>query len=275
MIKEIIKQVIEQMDKTEPNLSDGSIPVAVSARHVHLKQADVEALFGEGYQLTKRSDLSQPGQFAANEKVVIAGPKGSIEGVRILGPARSLSQVEISLTDAFKLGVRPPLRQSGDISGSSSITLIGPKGVVHLDEGLIIAQAHIHMNEQEAEALNVVDDEIVQVRIEGERPLVMSKVRVRVSDRYALEMHIDTDEANAGFITQGTRAYIQRAYEEEKAVPQEKKKSVSKLTYTKKLLTKDDLESLEEKEIRVSKATIVTALAHDRARELNKTIVMI
>lgn len=274
-IKEIIKQVIEQMETNKPNHSDGSIPVAVSARHVHLKQTDVEALFGKGYELTKRSDLSQPGQFAANETVVIAGPKGSIEGVRILGPARSLSQVEVSLTDAFKLGVRPPLRQSGDINGSGSITLIGPKGVVHLDQGLIIAQAHIHMNEQDAETLNVKDNEIVQVRIEGERPLVISKVRIRVSNRYALEMHIDTDEANAGFITQGARGYIQRETEESRPLIQAKEIKSSKITYTKKLLTKDDLESVSAEEIRVPKGTIITALAHDRARELNKTIVMI
>lgn len=274
IIKNIIKQVIAQLETEKTDLSDGSIPIAVSARHVHLKQSDVEKLFGEGYELTKRSELSQPGQFAANETIVIAGSKGSIERVRILGPARSLSQVEVSLTDAFSLGIKPPLRESGDIKDSESITLIGPQGTVHLDEGLIVAQAHIHMNPKEAKVLNVTNNELVEVAVDGVRPIVIKNVKIRVSEKYVLEMHIDTDEANSGFITQGTFGQIQKEGSPQiKSLPVKTKVREEKINeYSKKLLSKDDLEKINEKKIKIKKNTIVTALAYDRARELNKTI---
>lgn len=274
IIKKIIRQVMAELKPESPDLSDGSIPIAISARHVHLKQSDVEKLFGEGYELTKRSELSQPGQFAANETLVIAGPKGSIERVRILGPTRSVSQVEVSLTDAFSLGIKPPLRESGDTEGSGSITLIGPKGTVHLDEGLIVAQAHIHMNMEDANALNVTNHDLVEVAIEGLRPIVIKNVKIRVSDKYVLEMHIDTDEANSGFITQGAIGQIQSENSTQvKSRPVEtniKKERIKE--FSKKLLSKDELDKIDETEIRIEKDTIVTALAYDRARELNKTI---
>lgn len=274
IIKNIIRQVMDQLENETPNLSDGSIPIAVSARHVHLKQSDVEMLFGKGYELTKRSDLSQPGQFAANETVVIAGPKGSIERVRILGPARSLSQVEVSFTDAFSLGVKPPLRESGDIEGSSSITLIGPKGSVYLEEGLIVAQAHIHMNPQEASLLQVTDNQFVEVAVAGPRPIVIKNVKIRVSEKYALEMHIDTDEANAGFISQGTIGKIVSSKEDlqNNIVSKPVIKQSQAYKFRDKLLSKDEVEKINETEIIIGKGTIVTALANDRARELNKLI---
>src|SRR5690606_17893437 len=136
-----------------------------------LSPQHVEALFGKGYELTKRSELSQPGQFAANETVVIAGPKGSISQVRVLGPSRPRTQVEISWTDAMKLGVRPPIRESGNIENSAPVTIIGPKGSLFLEEGLIIAQSHIHMSSQDAERLNVEDGEAVTVEVDGVRPI--------------------------------------------------------------------------------------------------------
>lgn len=280
MIEDIVKQVVAKLNQTNETTSDGSIPVGVSARHIHLQQEHVEALFGNKYELTKRQELSQPGQFAANETLMIAGPKGSIQRVRILGPVRPASQVEVSLTDAFALGAKPPLRESGNIAGSSPITLIGPNGSVHLNEGLIIAQAHIHMNPQEAETLQVTDGQFVQVEVNSERPMTMNQVKVRVSERYALEMHIDTDEANAGFIKQGAIGRIVLpddspvSFEGQKtSEPEVLAKPTSNIkVYDKKLLSKEALETITEDVIHITKQTIVTALAYDYAREQKKTI---
>ncbi|BAQ08889.1 propanediol utilization protein [Bacillus sp. OxB-1] len=208
-IEKVVADVTVHLRETVAAASpDIVIPVAVSARHVHLSLEDVGALFGEGYELTKRRELSQPGQFVSNETVVIAGPKGSLEHVRVLGPARKLTQAEISRTDAMKIGLRPPIRESGNIKGSASCTLIGPAGSVSLPEGLIIAQAHIHMSPRDAKNFGVIDGEFVTVEVSGERPLTIDKVLIRVSDRYRLEMHIDTDEANAGFIRSGAPGRI-------------------------------------------------------------------
>ncbi|TQR35159.1 phosphate propanoyltransferase [Lysinibacillus sphaericus] len=279
LIQKIVEEVLQQVLKNQPSSHhDGKIPVGVSARHVHLAQTEVEQLFGENYQLTPKFELSQPGQFAAEETVVIAGPKGSIERVRILGPARSLSQVEISWTDAMKLGVKPPLRVSGDIKGSSPVTLIGPKGSVVLNEGLIIAQAHIHMSPTDSAQFQVVDGQSVQINIEGIRPIILSNVMIRVSERYRLEMHIDTDEANAGLIQQGTFAEIVNAQAKEKMNVKELPPIVSQaekpLSYLfdKKLLSQVEVLEIEAPEIVVPKKTIVTALAYDKIRELNKTL---
>lgn len=175
-----------------------SIPVAVSARHVHLKQEHVEALFGPGHQLTPFRPLSQPGQFACEEKVTLIGPRKSIENVRILGPARSDSQVEISRTDEFFLGIDAPVRGSGDIANTPGITLEGPAGRVELDHGVICAWRHIHMHPDDAEYFGVVDHDVVEVAIEGTgRDLIFGDVLIRVSPNFRLEMHIDTDEGNA------------------------------------------------------------------------------
>jgi len=181
----------------------GKVPVGVSNRHIHLSQEHLEALFGPGYELTVRNPLSQTGQYAAEETLTIEGPKSSIKNVRILGPVRRESQVEISRTDAFALGVRPPVRDSGFLEGSPGIKLIGPKGTVELDKGVIIAQRHIHMTEADAEEFGVKDKEMVSVRVDGERGLVFDNVLVRVRNDFALEMHIDTDEANAALLNNG------------------------------------------------------------------------
>lgn len=280
LVQKIVEEVLQQVLKNQSSTPhDGKIPIGVSARHVHLAQAEVEQLFGENYQLTPKFELSQPGQFAAEETVVIAGPKGSIERVRILGPARSLSQVEVSWTDAMKLGLKPPLRISGDIQGSSPVTLIGPKGSVVLNEGLIIAQAHIHMSPADSARFQVVDGQSVQIKVEGIRPIILSNVVIRVSERYRLEMHIDTDEANAGLIQQGTLAEIVHHQVSEPMITVKEQSPVvqkveqpSVYHYDKKLLSQIEVLDIDAQEIVVPKKTIVTALAYDKLRELNKTL---
>ncbi|OIU71799.1 phosphate propanoyltransferase [Rossellomorea aquimaris] len=198
-IQTIVEEVMSRLSAGTEKVN--SVPLAVSARHCHVSQADLEALFGKGYTLTKKADLSQPGQFAANETITIAGPRGSLEKVRILGPARHMTQVEVSRTDSIKLGVKPPLRESGDIIGSAPITLVGPKGSLYKKEGLIIAQTHIHMTPEDAKGFGVENGEYVEIKVGGERPVTFGKVLVRVSSRYKLEMHVDTDEANASLLT--------------------------------------------------------------------------
>lgn len=185
-----------------------TVPVGVSGRHVHLSPEHVEALFGEGHQLTPIKELSQPGQFAADECVTLVGPRGSIERVRILGPARGATQVEISKTDGFRLGVHAPVRLSGDIKGTPGIQLVGPKGTITIDEGVIVAARHIHMTPADAEKAGVADGEIVKVRVGGERGLIFDQVVIRVRDDFALDFHIDTDEANAASLRTGDTAEV-------------------------------------------------------------------
>lgn len=179
------------------------LPVGVSNRHLHLSSGDLELLFGSGYHLQLQRDLLQPDQFAALETVNIAGPKGCIEKVRVLGPVRKQTQVEISRSDGYKLGLNPPIKESGKLQGSCGVTLIGPLGSVYLREGLIIAQRHIHMSPDDAVCYGVVDGENVQVKTGGERSLVFDQVIVRVSRKFCLEFHLDIDEANAAGISQG------------------------------------------------------------------------
>jgi len=195
---EIARQTEEIASGAKDVPSNQPIPIAVSARHIHLTRESLDALFGEGYELTPLKPLSQPGQFACEETLTIIGPRNRIEGVRILGPLRPGNQVEISRTDEFFLGVDAPVRHSGKVEGSAPITLEGPKGTLELDEGLICAWRHIHMTPEDAKAFGVKDQEYVEVAIKGgPRDLVFGDVLVRVKDSYALEMHIDTDEANA------------------------------------------------------------------------------
>ena len=170
--------------------------VETSARHVHLTAADVETLFGAGHTLTKKKDLSQPGQFACEERVKVVGPRGEI-AASVLGPARPASQVELSLSDARAIGVTAAVRESGDIAGTMGCKLVGPCGEVELAEGVIAAQRHIHMTPADAAAAGVSDKEIVSVKLDTPRPLVFGGVVVRVSEKFALAMHIDTDESNA------------------------------------------------------------------------------
>lgn len=172
--------------------------VETSARHVHLSEADLAALFGEGYQLTKKKDLSQPGQYACNERVDIVGPKGTMPNVSILGPTRADSQVELSLTDARKIGIAAPIRESGDIAGTPGCVLKGPAGEVTLEQGVIAAKRHIHFTPEDAEKFGVQDKQVVSVKIEtADRTTIFGDVVVRVSPKFAAAMHIDTDESNA------------------------------------------------------------------------------
>ncbi len=183
--------------------------VGVSNRHLHLSREDVEKLFGPGYQLTPIKDLGQPGQFACKETVTIVGPKGSIENVRVLGPERKETQVEVSLTDCFKLGVNPPVRDSGDLEGTPGIEIIGPNGKVIKDRGVIVAKRHIHMHISDAENFGVKDKEIVMVTVEhGDRKVIFDDVLIRVNEKFALEFHVDTDEANAAGLRNGDKVYV-------------------------------------------------------------------
>ena len=172
--------------------------VETSARHIHVTKEDLEVLFGKGATLTKKKDLSQPGQFACEERVKVVGPKSEMEGVSILGPERSATQLEISLTDARKLGIAAPIRESGDVAGSGAFKVVGPCGEIECSEGAIVAKRHIHMTPEDAETFGVSDKEIVAVKLDTpERKTVFGDVVVRVSPKFALAMHIDTDESNA------------------------------------------------------------------------------
>lgn len=172
--------------------------VETSARHVHVTQEVLETLFGEGYELTKKKDLSQPGQFACEERVEVVGPKKSLANVSILGPVRSANQVELSATDARSIGIAAPIRESGDVAGSGACKLVGPCGEVELSEGVIVAKRHIHLTPADAEELGVQDKDVVYVKIDTDgRKAILGDVVCRVSDKFARAMHIDTDESNA------------------------------------------------------------------------------
>jgi putative phosphotransacetylase len=188
--------------------ADHTIPVALSARHVHLSAAHVEELFGHGYQLTPVVELSQPGQYAARETVEVVGPKRSIPGVRVLGPPRGDTQVEMSVTDGFILGVNIPVKLSGQLDGTPGVHLIGPRGAVRLTRGCICAVRHIHATPDDAKVLGVVDGQKVYVRFPGPRGMIFDEVVVRVSDKFRTELHLDTDEGNAAGIQAGDRVEV-------------------------------------------------------------------
>ncbi|KGK90438.1 propanediol utilization protein [Desulfosporosinus sp. HMP52] len=179
------------------------VPVGISNRHIHLSQDHIEALFGEGYSLTKMKDLSQPGQFASEETVTLIGPKGTIAGVRVLGPARKASQVELTATDTFKLGVKPPVRDSGKIEETPGIDVEGPKGRIQMTKGVIIAARHLHMSPQDAEKYKFVDGQYIRAIVPGPRGGILDQVLVRVNPEYALDLHVDTDEGNAFSLVNG------------------------------------------------------------------------
>ncbi len=186
------------------------VMVEISARHVHVSQEDLETLFGEGYELTVKKMLSQPGQFACEERVKVVGTKGEFPAVSILGPVRKETQVEISLTDARSIGVTAPVRESGDLDGSGSCKLVGPAGEIEIAQGVIAAKRHIHATTEDAKAFGLENGQIVSVEIPSSngRNLTFGDVVVRVSDSYALAMHIDTDEANAAGMAPNTMGTI-------------------------------------------------------------------
>ena len=205
IVKQVTKSIIEILEKE--SAADG-IKVGVSARHVHLSQADLETLFGKGYKLTPKKKLMGD-QFAAEECVTLVSPSlRTIEGVRVLGPVRKASQIEVSRTDTFKLKISPPVRPSGEIKGSAAIALVGPRGSVFLNEGCIIANRHIHMTPADAEKYGIKDNDLVDVEIQNSKPTRYYNVQVRVREDFDTEMHIDTDDANAAAIKNGDRVEI-------------------------------------------------------------------
>lgn len=208
-IRQIVADVLSRLS-SEPPKEDGDIPVEVSARHVHLTQEDVEVLFGKGHTLTCKRELSQPGQFLAQERVDIVTSKGVLRGVAVLGPVRSNTQVELSLTDARLLGVDAPVRQSGDTHAGGSVCLLSEHAILNAEESVIIAQNHIHMSPKDAETFGVNDGQIVRIRMHTRRPLTFDSVVVRVSPNFRLAMHIDFDEANACAFLPGNRGQILR-----------------------------------------------------------------
>lgn len=207
-LKSIVNRVVHKMDDQE--CVNAAVPIGVSQRHIHLTQEHLELLFGKGYELTKMKMLMGE-EFAAKECVTIVGASlKSISDVRVLGPVRPFTQVEISRTDTFILKVSPPVRASGDVKGSERIVVVGPKGVIYLNEGCIIANRHIHMTEEDAKKYNLSDNEKVDVIVKSERPIVFNHVQMRIAPKSKVntEMHIDTDEANSAGLKNGDKVYI-------------------------------------------------------------------
>jgi len=208
-VSAVAEAVLKALQADGTASSSDGIPVGISNRHIHLSREHINILFGEGYELTPMKDLSQPGQYACKEQLTIVGPSlRPIEKVRVLGPERPDSQVEISRTDSYVLKVKPPVRESGKIAGSAPVTIIGPKGIVELKEGCIIANRHIHMSLEDGKRFGVNDNEYVTVDVNSERRTRFYDVQVRVSDKFSLEMHLDTDDANAAAIKNGDKVSI-------------------------------------------------------------------
>jgi putative phosphotransacetylase len=191
-------------------MSETKIPCGISNRHIHVRKEDLETLYGKGYTLSPKKDLSQRGQFACEETVKLVTMKGQIENVRILGPERSSTQVEISVTDSFALGIRAPFRESGDTVGTPGVLVVGPAGFKYIPEGVIIPLRHIHMDPQTASKLEVQDKEIVSVETEGPRSVIFNNVMVRIREDFTLDFHIDTDEANAAGLNNSSFVRILR-----------------------------------------------------------------
>ncbi len=189
------------------------IPIGVSVRHAHLKREHMEQLFGQDYKLERFRELYQPVQYATNYTVKLVGPKKELHNVRVLGPENGFSQIEISQTDAYYLGVNPPVRASGDIAGSASIKLVGPAGSVFLEEGCIIATRHIHMHTTEAEKYGISANDLVDIKLGTEKPTILRGVSIKIKDTYQLELHIDTDDANAALVNNGEYADLIKVHE--------------------------------------------------------------
>jgi len=204
---ELKKLIVETIKKYSESLY---VPVGVSNRHIHVRREDLDVLYGKGYELTKLKDLKQPGEFASKETLEVKTDKGSFKKVRILGPIRGTTQVELSLSDSYALGLEIPIRESGNIKGSASVKLVGPSGEVTIPVGVIAAYRHIHMPEDVAREYGFKNGDIVSVLKEGPRSLIFNDVMLRVSSKYALEMHLDVDEANAGDIKSGDLLKIVR-----------------------------------------------------------------
>lgn len=204
---EIVEQVIKKLNENsiflmEPDLKD--VPISVSGRHLHLSREDMDVLFGKESELTVFKPISQPGQFASNEKVTIVGPRGQIDNLRILGPLRKETQIELAASDARRIGMKLPVRASGDLDGTPGITIIGPRGSVMVSSGCMIAERHIHMTPKQAKQRGVEDGQQIQVRVDSGKGGIMDRVFVRVREDFAYDMHVDSDDANAFLISSDT-----------------------------------------------------------------------
>ncbi|MDN5346835.1 MAG: putative phosphotransacetylase [Clostridia bacterium] len=182
---------------------DFDVPVGVSNRHVHLSGEHLARLFGPGHELTLLRPLGQPGEFAAQETVTLVGPRGVLESVRVLGPIRDYTQIEVSMTDSFRLGLKPPVRESGDLEGTPGIAIVGPAGALSLSKGVILAARHIHIEEERAKKYGLKDGQLLKVYVPGERGIIFDNVILRAKPNYKLEFHLDTDEANAALLQTG------------------------------------------------------------------------
>ena len=201
--QEQLVSLVTQAVQAQLRLQDRQVPVGISMHHIHLSRREVDALFGRTYQLTPLRPLSQPGQFACQECLDVIGPKGVLHKVRVLGPERSAAQVELAQTDCRAIGVNAPVRSSGSTDGTPGVLLQGPKGVLSLPQGVIIADRHLHMNPAQAAAFGLADGDIVRVRVDGGKPGILDGVLVRAGERYELDLHLDTDDANAFQLRQG------------------------------------------------------------------------
>lgn len=209
-VKELVSILINNYKGKSPSKDLNKIPIGISGRHLHLCQKDLDTLFGKGYNLTPIKNLSQPGQFACKEQLVLVGPKGFIENVRVIGPVRKASQVEILRSDAFKLGVEPVVRLSGDLDKTPGITIIGPSGVVKLNQGVIVSQRHIHLSPDQAEQRGLKNGDIVSIRMSGMRGGILENVVIRAGKESYLDCHLDQEEANAFGLTSKDYAEIIR-----------------------------------------------------------------
>lgn len=258
------------------------IPAAVSNRHVHLCRADIDKLFGVGYELTPLKPLSQPGQYAAKETITLEGPKGSVSGIRVLGPARPETQIEISVTDSFKLGIKPVVRMSGKLDGSPGGVLTTPQGRAEINKGVVVSARHIHLSARQAEALQLTDGQVVGLRSTGERSIVLENVLVRSGEGHHFEVHLDMDEANAAMIGNGDLLEI---VEECKAqqIPAQVKTAANVLPVQPAVANDEPLSLITEEEVKqaakcgqsmvkAAQRAIITPLARDTARELGISI---
>lgn len=214
-LREIIENIVDDYLKQYNlnGLSNNYIPIGISNRHIHLSQKDLEILFGKDYQLNELKKLSQTEQYAAKETLKIVGPKGIIENVRILGPIREETQVEILQSDTYKLGIKAPVKLSGDLIDTPGITLIGPKNVIKINSGVIIAKRHVHMNTEDASKLGYKNFDTVNIKINTERPIIFHDIPIRIHNTFTTEFHIDMDEANAALIQKETKGIILRQEE--------------------------------------------------------------
>lgn len=271
-IERIVEDVMSQLRGTpaKTGLCLGNVPAEVSARHVHLDKTALEELFGKGSSLTPKRPLSQPGQFLSEERVKLVTEKGEIANVAVLGPLREHTQVELSFTDSRQLGLNPPLRLSGDLSGAGDVIIVGPKGVCHAKGSVIAAKAHVHMTKQDAARFGVRDGEHVCARLDGQRSVTYNDVIVRVSDSSALALHIDYDEANAaGFDGKGTAAISKcGAYKSVQILPVGQTECVENgekapESAKKRLITEEDAKNMVSRGLKPSDGDILTPAAKD------------